>query len=359
MMDQYSVTPPNPPNEGILFADLRPQGRGGHLGHALVEYAPGALLAFSPNCSDEHNGHSGQGWMEYRRSLDGGETFGSPQALAYSKDMYDAHIGRTAMAEKAVRTADGTLVLFHLICDMNNGGAIWEPYLEPTYTRSFDGGETWCEAKQLGNLRGRIYDARYHEGVLYALLFANDATISFTGNKPEHVYQLFVSEDNGETFSLRCVLPAETHGRGYGCMVFTTNGDLLVYLYDEQDEAHPDYLISHDNGFTWDTQQKAYCAQRIRNPQIALYQGGYFLHGRNGVRAEGSGHFILYYSLDGIHWDEGTILCKKTAGTGAYSNNLVTGLLTPNARQRLYIHASHAYERDLTNVLSWWIDKKY
>jgi hypothetical protein len=86
----YSVTPENPPNDGILFVDHSPAERGGHLGHALVEYADGKILAFYPNCSaGSHNpeafpmagkgrGHSARGWMEFKRSLDGGETWSDP-----------------------------------------------------------------------------------------------------------------------------------------------------------------------------------------------------------------------------------------------------------------------------------------
>lgn len=41
METEFKITPPNPPNDGILFADLEAQGRSGHMGHALVEYASG------------------------------------------------------------------------------------------------------------------------------------------------------------------------------------------------------------------------------------------------------------------------------------------------------------------------------
>lgn len=40
----FGLTPNNPPNDGILFADMAARGRGGHMGHALVEYAPALRL---------------------------------------------------------------------------------------------------------------------------------------------------------------------------------------------------------------------------------------------------------------------------------------------------------------------------
>ena len=70
----YDITPSPLPNDGLMFADLVAKGRSGHLGHALVEYAPGCVLAFYSNCSGVRNdGHNGFGWMEYRRSLDAGK----------------------------------------------------------------------------------------------------------------------------------------------------------------------------------------------------------------------------------------------------------------------------------------------
>jgi hypothetical protein len=80
----FNITPEKPPNDGILFVEHSQMGRSGNLGHALVEYEDGKLLAFYPNCSDDNKGHSAVGWMEYKRSLDGGETWGDANVLAYS-----------------------------------------------------------------------------------------------------------------------------------------------------------------------------------------------------------------------------------------------------------------------------------
>ena len=55
----FEIEPPDPPNDGIMFVDHARSGRSGHLGHALVEYAPGKILAFYPNCSDRNDGHTG------------------------------------------------------------------------------------------------------------------------------------------------------------------------------------------------------------------------------------------------------------------------------------------------------------
>jgi len=113
----YDVTPKNAPNDGILFVDHSRTGRSGHLGHALVEYEGGKILAFYPNCSDDNNARSAVGWMEHKRSEDGGETWGDPKVLAYSKNLFDARQKGgpgaqklSAFCEKAVLTDKGEIV---------------------------------------------------------------------------------------------------------------------------------------------------------------------------------------------------------------------------------------------------------
>ena len=112
----FDISPPSPPNDGILFVDHSKAGRSGHLGHALVEYAPGKILAFYPNCSDANDGHTGDGWMEYKRSEDGGRTWSKSAPLKYSKRVYEAVTGRSVMCEKAVCTNNGDILLFCLEC---------------------------------------------------------------------------------------------------------------------------------------------------------------------------------------------------------------------------------------------------
>ena len=163
----YELSPANPPNDGILFVDNSPTGRSGHLGHALVENEDGKILAFYPDCSDDNKGHSALGWMEYKRSEDGGEMWGDPSVLAYSKNLLDAGQAGgpdarklSAFAEKAVLTEKGEIVLFFLVCDVTND-AIWRRFQGPTYIISTDGGYTWSEPSDLTDSRGRVYDARY------------------------------------------------------------------------------------------------------------------------------------------------------------------------------------------------------
>ena len=77
-------------NKPTLFVDNQARKRSGHMGHAMVEYAPGRILDFYSNCDyDRVSGHSGYGWMEYRRSTDGGTTWEPARKLDYSVKLYE------------------------------------------------------------------------------------------------------------------------------------------------------------------------------------------------------------------------------------------------------------------------------
>ena len=368
---RYEVTPKNPPNEGILFVDNSPEGRSGHLGHALVEYEDSKILAFYPNCSAEiHNlkkpskGHSARGWMEYKRSKDGGKTWSDRNVLAYSKDLFDTgQSGDTrkklsAFAEKSVRTDKGEIVVFFLVCDITTN-VIWRQFQVPTYIRSLDGGHTWSDPSALCSNRGRVYDARYYDGEILVLYFKNDNEINFLGNKPEHVYELYVSRDGGRTFVKRSELPFDTIGKSYGTMEMLDSGSIVVYVYNSNAEHTMDYLISEDAGRTWSEPKIAHFQKRIRNGHMASLNGCYFMHGRSAFlqgKKEQKGHLVLYASRDGIVWDDGVYLKMREEGIAAYSNSIVVGSLNSNKPNRLLIQASHAYEQNLTNVYHWWID---
>jgi len=268
------------------------------------------------------------------------------------------------MSEKAVLTADGKIILFILHGDMTTCNPLyrnysqWEPYFEPAILMSGDGGCSWNDARQFTAERGRVWDVLYNDGLIYILFLNNplDPSAMFTD---EHHYQLYVSADNGETFELRSRLTfTNTYNCYYGTMGFLADGLLIVYSYDEKDEYNLKYIISGDEGRTWQAQRRAHFAKKIRNPQLAFFGGEYFIHGRSGSYNENNGNFILYNSQDGVSWDEGTYLRMMETGIGAYSNNLVVGSRFNGERNRLMIHTSHAYKDHQTNTIMFWLDKR-
>ena len=356
ILKKFNISPLDIPNEGIMFKDLSKEDKSGHLGHGLAEYNNGCILAFYPNCSGDEGGHSGRGWMEYKRSKDGGDTWSEGIEFSYSKDLFESSgHKKSAMVEKAVSPSKDMIVVFTLECDVSEN-QLWEPYRVPKAVISRDGGKTWDEGRELGNRPGRPYDAVVIDGKIYVLILLNDATKDFALFDENDKYVLMVSEDNGHTFCEVSSLPFKK-GRAYGSLERLKDGKMIAYVYSRDDEEkYLDYVISDDDGRTWSEIKRTYMEKKIRNPQVIKFKDCYFLHGRSGQHGEGSGHFVLYTSEDGINWDEGTYLAMQSHGVGAYSNNLVVGAKYNMENQRLLIMSSHAYDENKTNIVYWWIE---
>lgn len=323
------------------------------MGHAMVEYAPGEILDFYSNCDGERvEGHSGYGWMEYRRSVDYGMTFSEPRVLDYSMRLYREGI-HTALCEKAVLAPDGRIILFFQITDASKPISC-EPWSEPTLITSVDGGNTWSEGCTFGADKGRIYDAIPYQNSIFVISMSNDASQTFLGNKPEHVYKLYRSDDSGKTFYTASILPIDTIGKGYGALAFSKSGELYGYVYDANDEEHLEYVVSCDLGKSWNTPCRSYVGKKIRNPQVAQLGDIWFLHGRNGGTGNG---LVLYSSSDGINWDNGMLLAQRPAGGGTayYSNNLPISSFSSSGPDRMLIQYSHVYEKNRVNIMHTWV----
>ena len=328
-------------SEPIVLADNEKAHRSGHVGHALTEFAPGKIMAFSANTSfDRFCGHSVYGWMDYRISEDYGKTWGKPKVFPYSWEKFLEGIN-FVFVEKAITCSDGTIAAFCSMNDAENSKyCVCEPHAVPEVVISSDGGKTWGKPIKIGDYRGRIFQALYKNGVAYVLIFCNDAEVSFTGSKPEHVYRLFKSEDNCRSFYDAGVIPfADTTGRGYGTMVFNEKNELIAYAYNLNDQYNMDYIVSKDHGKTWGETGKSYCAKMIRNPQVAVLDGQYILHGRSGGDEKGLESFVLYTSSDGTNWDDGVLLDPvKRRNACFYSDNLV--VTKPDGKQVMFVQYS-------------------
>lgn len=334
-------------SDKILYVDNKSRGRSGHMTHAMVEFAPGKLIDFNANSSAEYFwGHSTYGWVEYRISEDGGETFSEIYDLPYSVKAFHDGINVISV-EKAVGTDTGRIVA---VCLRNNAHNICQPWDTPMIITSDDGGKTWSNAKEMCSYKGRVYDACYHDGVIYALEFCNDGEGNFCGEKEEHVYRIFTSTDNGESFSELCVVPVPTLGRGYGAMLFDDDGKLHIYAYNEKDEVNMDHIVSMDCGKTWGDATRCFLKEGIRNPQVAQIDGVFVVHGRNAA-ANG---FVLYTSTDGQNWDEGTYLGNAEGGC-YYSNNIT--LKNKDGKNRLLIQYSEMYGKEMcVDIYHRWLE---
>jgi len=352
-MVNFDIFPGNIPNTGYMFVDHSVNMRSGHLSHALVEFKKGHVMAFYSNCSGTRNrwapGHNGFGWLEYMISDNYGKTWQEKQVLDYSMHaLLDEPF--TVSCEKAVSPSENVIVAFLLRNENPNG---WEPYLEPLRIISRDGGKTWEEPAIACPDKGRIYDAFALDGDIYFIILAND---DFLTSKPEHRYKIYKSTDGGESFSFLSELPGEYMNHGYGNMKPVQDGRFLAWTYNADDEYNLDVYESGDKGASWTYLGKSYCAKRIRNPQVCKVNGGFILHGRSGcVDRSLPMDFVLYTSEDGIHWDEGRIICAVSGMTAYYSNNLV--LDTPEGQQVL-IQSSIPYDKGRVNIAHWKLNIK-
>lgn len=310
--DNYSVKLGDP----VLYVDNESRLRSGHMSHAMAEFKKGVFIDFNSNCSGcRFNGHFPYGWVEYRISEDSGKTYSEPLTLDYSYKSFIDGIN-TISVEKAVACEDGTIVAFCLRNDAMSP-EFCEPWATPTVIRSCDEGKTWSNAEEYSKYAGRTYDAVYHKGVIYVLHFCNP---NFLGTTEEHKYRIYKSCDNGKSFTELCEVPIDGIGRGYGSMLFDEKDILHIYTYNSNDENNIDHAVSYDFGGSWSLLTPSYLKEGVRNPQTAILDGIFILHGRTADRKG----FVVYTSANGSDWDEGVLIEHQNYLAGAYySNNLV------------------------------------
>ena len=334
-----------------VFVDHEKNNRSGHLGHAMVECKDGSLIAFYSNCAGECGrlsgipGHSMFGWVEYKRSFDRGLTWGEPKILEYTHEAFLQGVYRIG-CEKAVCCDDGTIVVFCL----RSVGKFFEPYVTPVCLLSHDNGETWSEPISVSDERGRIYDAIYRDGRIYVLEFCHSTEKGFICKEEGKFYKIFASDDNGKNFYEYSTIPFNTLGHAYGNMIFRPDGSLVFYGYNVNDEYNLTALISPDGGKTWGEPFKMPVAKIARNPQVGYANGMYILQGRS----EGGVNFAVYYSTDGINWDQGTIVNNGRIGGCYYSNNMT--VKGADGKERLLMQYSESYAYAKTNIIHAWIE---
>lgn len=345
--------------EPELYVDNQSRKRSGHMSHAMVEYAPGKILAFNSNCSAVRlGGHAAFGFLECRRSEDGGRTWSEPFVPEWSmKALLDGIY--TFSAEKAV-AVNGVITVF-LLRNTQKREICCEPWLTPMYIRSFDGGATWTEPMEFSKYPGRIYDAQTFNGAIYVLEFCNEWFFSETAEmaaarkagtyntwSEDICYRLFRSDDAGETFSEAGIPDLDSKGYAYGNLQFRPDGSLLVYSCCIHDGFNMGMALSSDFGKTWTRLPVCRLDKGIRNVQVSRLGGGYVMHGRAFLDSSWGKGFVMYTSADGIAWDEGILLESEKLAC-YYSNNLL--LKDEDGKERLLVQYSDSYDGARVNVM--------
>ena len=303
-------------SDAVVSVDNKVRRRSGHMTHAMVEYAPGKIIAFNSNCSAKRmGGHSAFGWVEYRYSEDYGKSWSGFHELPYSKEILLDGV-YTVSLEKAVYH-DGILTCF-LLRNTQAGECSCEPWDTPLVIQSHDLGKTWSEPVEFGPWQGRIYDARVKDGIIYVLQSCDK---DFLCEPSEEQYRLFVSSDNGKSFQEQSVVRMSADDNGYGALLFLPDGTLLAYACKIKKNYFLEVCRSNDNGRSWERLSPIRLSEGIRNVQIAPLGNGYVMHGRGGRGAEWGKGQMLYTSADGLNWDDG-ILLEPEKQACYYSNML-------------------------------------
>ena len=318
-----------------VYVDNEARGRSGHMTHAMTKLNNGSYINFNSNCSAERSGgHSTYGWLEYRFSNDSGKTYSEVYEFPYAKESFLS--GTVSISVEKMVTCDNGRVIAFCLRNYAYEELCCEPWSTPTFVTSDDNCKTWSEPKEFIPYRGRIYDAVYHKGAVYVMIFCNEY---FIGNNEDHVHRIYKSEDNGETFFELCTLPICGIGRSYCSLIFDGNDRLHAYSYNLHSEFEMDHAISDDYGKTWTLLEPCKLTYGARNPQTAILNGVFILHGR-ACNGQGSpAGFVIYTSLDGHNWDDGYLIDPKPLSC-FYSNNIN---LTDEKGDFLLIQYSDSY----------------
>jgi hypothetical protein len=368
----FFVYPADIPNTGVLFVDRQAEDHSGHGHNSITECRNGDIVAFysvTGTGADHWNGHGVAGWSEYRRSTDGGLTWGQPTVFDYSKRMWDGDEVYSALVYSLVTAPNGTLIATVI----RYANEKWEKQRTPVYLLSDDHGHTWKgpyefdESATVDDIAYTMNTSFVHDGEVFIVFRGGISNMT-----PGGPQTLWVSGDNGKSFSRRSILPFD-HANYYWAAGALDHGQIIVYTYDAHQkrddqtaEQNIPYVISRDGGRTWSDMRTAHFAKGIRNMQLSGKLGEwYFIQGRTGSYPRdlvgddpGPGNFVLYSSRDGIHWDEGIVLMSRlqTPGGGdCYSANEVIGKYDPATPERLLIHSDVSYSGAKTNMHQWWV----
>lgn len=339
IVDYDPATELGDPVFGSLIADMENDhaGRCSHGGPVCLQYANGDIAAFYANTSD----HNIDGWTEYALSHDGGKTWDRYNPLPYSLDAYQRNPDEPAWVEEGLVTAEGTAILF--VTQMKDLGRASNSIL-----RSHDDGKTWSKLEPFED-----------EFVGYPCAVAVSGQTNYVlldSKAGPHV--LYVSTDDGRTWQCRSKLSLDDE-LWYGTMCLMKDGRILAGAYKTGDEGRFHYCISNDGGHSWEAPQSAVVDQKIRDPELAYFDGKYYLHGRTGSGGEGAHRFVIYQSIDGEDWGPGLIVSSDDRGPDGYSHNCVVRPPDQPDNQKLMVVYSIIYAGKDTNEYVFFLESTH
>lgn len=353
---EFKIIPEGVPNNGFLFVDHEATGRSGHSGSAITECKNGDILAFFSNTSGIiAGGHSPAGWTEYKRSTDGGKSWSEPIILEYSKKVWEENqktdgmsFEKSSVVMSAITAPNGNILVI-----MPN----WWFEKSPQYLLSYDNGDTWTTPRFIDNDATGSEVGRTFSGSTF--VHENSIYVTFIGGKETGPISLYVSDDNGETFTKRS--DNMFVNRSYEKNLFYVSANVIeddkfiIYAYNPEDEYNAPFVVSDDKGYTWSKVQYTYFDKKARNIQLSDKIGDYyFITARSGSFGTNRGHLVLYKSVDGTNWEEGIFL--NTVGhPDSYSANEVIGKNSVKS-SRLLIQSSISYSEARVNLHHWWIE---
>lgn len=326
--DSYDYRPTVHPGYMVIDYESDGNGRNGHNGRGLVECVNGDILLIYSNTS----GHNVDGWSEYVRSTDGGETWGSRTYVQASKDEYDDADGTVSFSEGAVVAPNGTVIIFLTYYTSTR--------VSEKYVRSFDNGTTWTGLSEMNSTGTTKGCTDYHPTVYNNTIFKLTGGSSYT--------ELYVSTNNGSSFHKRSNLPLD--GSASTCLM--KNNSIIAYDYAWG--YNVPYTISEDEGYTWSPASTTYMAKQTRNSQLNQIGDYYFLHGRaGGTISKG----VIYTSSDGINWDTGFYYDNVDENLDWYSCNAIIGKYDSNTPNKMLIQYSDYYGSPSDcNVLAFFVE---
>jgi hypothetical protein len=325
------------------------------------------------NVSGEiYGGHGCAGWSEYRRSTDGGKTWGEPKIMEYSKKVWEDNklegdsvpkgtYYNASYVASAITAPNGNIVLIYTRRKATQNSTIG--HLTPVYMISYDNGFTWSEPREVDK-SATVNELALTHGDKASFVYDGVIYVGFIGGETGGgKYSLYASEDNGETFKKRSDGLFEKRPYEKNFYYMTANvledGRFIFYSYYYMGDGRDlPYVISDDRGYTWSEVKTTIMEKRIRAGQMSDKIGDYyFLQGRSGMKGDDPWCTVLYASKDGINWDRGRFLNKIQKGMDSYSSNEIIGKYDPSTKKRLLIQTDNGYSGYArVNVKHWWIE---